>query len=129
MVRRGFRLGDKATMLKQGHIVRAFVADQAGRDEKRRPVVIIGPYERSQDGEEQYLCVAITSTFDRRRFDDKSMVLLPWSHDKRARSGLDRECVAKCDWLIVIRHSQIESTLGYVGDERLIAILERLSLL
>lgn len=113
-------------MLTFGHIVLVTVSDLAGRNPKCRPVVVISESNCTDTNENQYLCVAVTSTFTRPL--DDTMVLLPWNANRsQARSGLDRECVAKCDWLLEVRESAIERVIGYVGTARLLDILAKVN--
>jgi hypothetical protein len=99
--------------LVQGQIVEVEIADPRGQNKKRRPVVLITSSDELASAD-KYVAVAISS-----RLADplpSDWILLPWSADGRARSGLTKPCAAKCHWMITVRETNIVSVVGALPE-------------
>jgi mRNA-degrading endonuclease toxin of MazEF toxin-antitoxin module len=107
-------------MLQQGSIVWLTVADQAGRNPKRRPAVVVTPNEKiADDGTIQF--VAAVGTFSKPL--PANRIPLPWKRERHPVTGLYKECVAVCDWIIEAPASDIEAVGGRLPTEVLAKIL------
>jgi len=106
----------------QGQIVWVRVSDQAGRNPKTRPAVILTATDEISD-DEPIVVVAVSTRFDRPLPDNK--IELPWHRDRHPVTGLRRRCVAVCDWLVEIRPSAIEDVAGTVPPAKMRQIISR----
>lgn len=102
-----------------GSIVWAFVPDPRGQNPKVRPLVVVASPEA-----DCFTAVAITTSVE--PFDDQVCVRLPWHRDGHPRTKLRSECIARCDWLVALKASQISRTGGMLPQHVLDAILSRL---
>jgi mRNA-degrading endonuclease toxin of MazEF toxin-antitoxin module len=109
--------------LQQGSIVWVRVGDQAGRNPKCRPAVILTPTNEISPGE-QLVAVAVTSTFSKPL--PQNQIELPWQHGGHPVTGLKKRCVAVCDWLIEVDQSAIEAIGGVAPPLVLTAILAQI---
>lgn len=109
--------------IQQGSIVWVKVKDQAGRNPKCRPAVVVTPSAEIVPGE-TIVVVAATSSFSRPL--PQNQVALPWQHGKHPQTGLYKECIAVCDWLVEIDQSQIVELVGVCPSSTLSAILSKL---
>lgn len=108
---------------KQGDIVWATVSDEAGRNPKNRPCLIITPTESLAEGH-PITAVAITSTFTTPLPDE--LVHLPWKRGGHPVTGLKKPCVAVCNWVVRFQVSDIQDTAGIVPPNVLRVILAKL---
>lgn len=109
--------------LQQGSIIWVEVSDDAGRNPKCRPAVVVTPTDDLSE-DDSFVVVAATSTFSRPLPDNQ--VELPWHRDKHPRTGLYKSCVAICDWLAEVRHDQVQDVAGIVPPRVLSRILEKI---
>lgn len=109
--------------LKQGSIVWVEVADTAGRNPKCRPAVVVTPTNEISE-EDTFVVVAATSSISDAL--PENIVELPWHADRHPKTGLYKQRVAVCDWLIEISHVQVQSTAGTVPQNVLQQILDSL---
>jgi mRNA-degrading endonuclease toxin of MazEF toxin-antitoxin module len=107
--------------LVQGQIVTVETLDPQGRNAKERPVLIITPTACIQ-GEAEIVAVAVTSTFTKPL--DPTEIPLPWHRQGHPRTRLNRECVAKCHWLVRFRPSDVRHQAGVVPQVVLQRILD-----
>jgi mRNA-degrading endonuclease toxin of MazEF toxin-antitoxin module len=108
--------------LRQGHIVWVEIHDQAKRNKKRRPAVVLtatGDLSPSRP----LVVVAATTRFERPLREEQ--IELPWSRTRHPVTGLYRPCVVVCDWLVPIYQSQIINIGGVVPNH----ILEQIVVL
>jgi mRNA-degrading endonuclease toxin of MazEF toxin-antitoxin module len=109
--------------IQQGSIVWLNLDDQAGRNPKCRPAVVVTPtHEISQHDDLQL--VAIVGTFSKPLPPNR--ILLPWQHGKHPGTGLYKECVAVCDWILDVPLSAIVSVGGLCPRPTLKKILAQL---
>ena len=106
--------------LQQGSIVWIATKDQAGRNSKCRPVVILSSTHDIASGK-QLAGVAATGTFSKPLPTNR--IELPWKNGKHPVTGLYKPCVAVCDWIVKLDQSDIVSIGGIVPDSLLAAIL------
>lgn len=106
--------------LQQGSIVWAKVADRNGRNAKCRPAVVVTPTNEIEAGCRLF-AVAVTSRIDRPF--PTNQVELPWTNEGHPRTGLNRRCVAICDWIIEFDQNAVEASPGIVPAEALRKIL------
>ena len=98
--------------LSQGQIVNADITDPRGQNRKVRPVVILTASAELSEADE-FVVVAISHQLAEPLPDD--WILLPWSSDGRARTGLIQPSVAKCRWIKKIRPEQVKSPRGWLS--------------
>ena len=106
--------------LQQGQIVWIETGDQAGRNPKCRPAVIITDTSEIQS-DAKLVVVAATGTFSKPH--PQNRIELPWKRPKHPVTGLYKRCVAVCDWLVEIDHRQIKGVGGVVPPHILAQIL------
>ena len=99
--------------LSQGQVIKVEIADPRGQNKKRRPVVLVTATDELATAEE-YVAVAISSKLTAPLPPD--WILLPWSADGRAKSGLTEPCAAKCHWIVTVREAEIFSVLGALPE-------------
>lgn len=109
-------------MLQHGSIVWVELVDPHGRNRKCRPAVVVSPSPQAEP--EHIVAVAVTSTFSIPRPDNT--VSLPWDASGNCRSGLKRECVAICDWLVVFPIVAVKQVVGICDRNTLAQIMSRL---
>jgi hypothetical protein len=95
--------------LSQGQIVEVEITDPRGQNKKPRPVVILTA-TRELSLADEFVVAAISSSFVEPLPPDS--ILLPWSPDGRAKSGLTKPSVAKCRWLRRVTRKDIISLRG-----------------
>ncbi|MBI1903138.1 MAG: type II toxin-antitoxin system PemK/MazF family toxin [Planctomycetia bacterium] len=109
--------------LQQGSIVWVTVIDQAGRNPKCRPAVVLTPTNEIEPGE-SVLVAAATSTFPSPL--PTNHVELPWHRSGHPVTGLNRRCAVVCDWIQEVRQSAIVKIGGIVPTAQLAAILAQI---
>jgi hypothetical protein len=106
--------------LRQGSIVWAEVQDQAGRNPKCRPAVVLTATDKIVSGEDIFV-VAATSRFFEPLPSHK--IKLPWMRGGHPTTGLYMPCIVVCNWLLEISQSQVRSVGGIVPPSIMEAIL------
>ena len=110
---------------EQGQVVAVDIPDPDGKPSTHKhPAVILSPTDRIATA--PFVFVVGIST----KFTDPPpahWIKLPWQRDGRARTGLDKPCVAKCDWLVKVQKSQLVRPMGAVPTSVLKAIIEQVS--
>jgi hypothetical protein len=104
----------------QGSIIRATVTDMRGQNPKARPLVVVTGNTELSSGESFY-CVAITGEFDHPPLADE--IPLPWHPQRKCRTKLVKECVAKCSWVREVRHADVLEVKGHCPTAELELIL------
>jgi hypothetical protein len=99
--------------LVPGLIVRAVVPDQAGRNPKARPVVLLSG-EEDTPADAPLVAVAISSTLPTPLPDH--YVVLPWHPAGHRRTGLKKKCAAVCNWFAKVQRSEALQVMGRVPD-------------
>lgn len=110
-------------VLQQGSIVWVEVSDPAGRNPKCRPAVIVTPDAEICAGQPIVVVAATTKVGQPL---PANRVPLPWQAGKHPITGLYKECVAVCDWLVEIDQSQIKDIAGVCPPDILSTILVQL---
>lgn len=103
----------------------AYFSDGKGRT-KERPCVVISS-NGSNDAGEPLQVVAITGVFDEP--PPSHHVPMPWTPDGSGPSGLNRPCVAKCNWLREVDQGKVIGGVGYLSPEligRIVTEFDRL---
>jgi len=108
--------------LSQGQVVEVEIPDPRGKNTKRRPVVLLTATNELATVD-TYVVGAISATLKDPVPPD--WVLLPWSADGRARTGLKKPSAAKCDWLTTVNRAQILSVLGTLPGSIMQEIMQR----
>lgn len=96
-----------------GQIVLVYFSDGRGRT-KERPCVVISS-NNSNDSGEPLQVVAITGIFDDP--PPSHHVLLPWKPDGSGPTGLNKPCVAKCNWLREVDQHKVIKSVGYLPTD------------
>lgn len=109
--------------LQQGSIVWVNVSDQAGRNPKCRPAVVVTPDSEIKPGE-TIVVVAATSTFSRPLPTNR--VAIPWQRGRHPVTGLYKQCVAVCDWLLEVEQADVAEVAGVCPASVLAQILSQL---
>lgn len=109
--------------IQQGTIVWVAVSDQANRNPKCRPAVIVTPTAEIVPTE-TVVAVAITGTFSNPL--PANRIPLPWQNGGHPVTRLYKQCVAACDWLIEFEQSAIVSVGGICPPSVLDAILRNI---
>ncbi|MEX2288310.1 MAG: type II toxin-antitoxin system PemK/MazF family toxin [Planctomycetaceae bacterium] len=109
--------------LQQGSIVWVHLDDQAGRNQKCRPAVIVTPSHEIVPGQ-TIVAVAAVGTFSKPL--PENHVPLPWQRGGHPVTGLYKECIAVCDWLVEIKPDAIVSIGGVCPPHVLRKILSKL---
>jgi mRNA-degrading endonuclease toxin of MazEF toxin-antitoxin module len=107
---------------RRGEIVLAEVTDPQGQNRKPRPLIILTPTEEIREGE-RFVAVAVSSTFPHPVPND--CVELPYHPAGQSRTRLRKPSVAVCSWLVPLIHSDVIRSIGWVPDQHLLAILEK----
>jgi mRNA-degrading endonuclease toxin of MazEF toxin-antitoxin module len=108
-----------------GQIVLAFFSDGKGRT-KERPCLIVSS-NQSNDSGDLLQVVAITGVFDEPL--PSYHIALPWTADGKGKTGLNKPCVAKCNWLREVEQNRVIKSLGYLSAElvdRVVSEFDRL---
>jgi mRNA-degrading endonuclease toxin of MazEF toxin-antitoxin module len=98
------------------------LSDQAGRNPKCRPAVVVTPTNEIVPGE-NVVVVAATSTFNYPL--PQNCVELPWQNRGHPVTGLNKRCVVVCDWLVEVDQSAIVGVSGIAPSGHLAAILAK----
>ena len=107
---------------QQGVVIFAEICDPTGRNPKIRPVVIITPQDEIESAELlQGVAVSATAFYDDPR--PPQYVVLPWQREGRVMTGLNKPCVAVCDWITEFLQDDIDRVSGSVPTEILLTIL------
>ena len=104
----------RATSLVRGLIVRASTADPAGRNPKKRPVVLLTSENEVPAGE-PLIGIGITGSLPNPLAPE--YVLLPWHRAKHPFTGLNKKCAARCRWRITIPITDDLEAIGRVPDK------------
>ncbi|MBI5762620.1 MAG: type II toxin-antitoxin system PemK/MazF family toxin [Planctomycetes bacterium] len=107
--------------LKQGSIVWAGIPDRSGTLKTRPLVIITADSEILLDS--PIVGVAVSTLIP--ESVPGSYVELPWYRGGHPATGLARRCAAVCDWLVILRPSEIREIRGYVPTKYLLEILEK----
>ena len=97
--------------LKQGQIVWAWINDEAGRNRKLRPGLILSNTDDILKSSSVFVA-AITSTFKEPLPEFK--ISLPWQRGGHPVTGLKKRCVVVCNWVVRISIDDIEDVAGIV---------------
>ena len=89
--------------LSRGHVVEIVVPDPRGKNEKRRPVVILTSTAEIPTAETLVAAAISTQLADPLPPD---WIELPWDKTGKAKSGLTKPCVVKCRWLVKVKLEQ-----------------------
>lgn len=100
------------------------VVDQAGRNPKDRPVVIISN-PNDPENPDTAAGVAISRQYHARPAE--LCVKLPWQRSRHPRTQLRDDCAAICDWIVEFNFSEIRKIGGRVPDAELNRILQIVS--
>jgi hypothetical protein len=104
--------------LTSGRIIWADVPDSAGRNPKRRPIVVLQHLVRPAK-EIEVVGVAVTGTLPKPLPQD--YVTLPWQRDRRVRTLLDKPAAAVCSWVVRLKFAdEGQLTMGGFVDGRLL---------
>lgn len=109
--------------LQQGSIIWVVVADKGGVNPKCRPAVVVTPTDEITD-DDTFVVVAATSTFTKPL--PENQIELPWKAGGHPVTGLYKRCVAVCDWLAEVSHSDVDSIGGIVPPAVLRKILAQI---
>ena len=104
--------------LQQGAVVFVEIRDPSGKNPKIRPVVIT---EIESAELLQGVAVSATAFHDDPR--PPQYVVLPWQREGRVMTGLNKPCVAVCDWITEFPQDDIDRVSGSVPTEILLTIL------
>jgi mRNA-degrading endonuclease toxin of MazEF toxin-antitoxin module len=112
---------------EQGQIVVLDIADPDGKPATHNhPAVIVSPTDRIEASDIVRVVGISTKYTDP---PPAHWIKIPWQRDGRARTGLDKPCVAKCDWLVKVKKSQLVRPIGAVPTSVLKVIIEQVSTL
>ena len=109
--------------LRYGQIVLANVGDGHGHFKNRPVLIVTRTDEFDEDTCFEVVCIST-------HIEDPSPpehVKLPWHRSGRARTGLDKPNVAKCNWTVEIRRSEVVKILGDAPAAKMIEISEILA--
>lgn len=109
--------------IQQGSIVWVAIADPAGKNPKCRPGVVVTPTHEIV-ADQTIVIVAATSTFKKPL--PQNVVPIPWYRGGHPVTGLFRETVAVCDWLVEVFQSDVVRIGGVCPPTTLSQILSRL---
>ena len=110
--------------VKQGDIVWAVRADPQGRNEKRRPFVVMTLSEEIREGE-TIVVAAITTTLPNPLTDE--YVDIPWHRNGSALTRLRKRCAVHCGWIDELALDAVEQTRGRVSGGKLLEILQKVN--
>jgi hypothetical protein len=108
----------------QGRVIYPKIAipDPQGQNSKEgRPFVVVTTNEDIKKGIPIY-AVGITSVFDEAQHE----AYVPLPYGPNARSGLKRECVALCTWVIDISPDKVDIGPGYIHPSLVAEIAEKI---
>lgn len=98
-------------MLCQGRIVWVAIHDQAGRNIKCRPGVVLTPTSEIESLGDVVIAAA-TGTFSKPL--PANRIPLPWQNGGHPVTHLYKECVVVCDWLCIVKVADIQGLGGIV---------------
>tara|TARA_A100001391_G_scaffold203649_2_gene196613 strand:- start:202 stop:558 length:357 start_codon:yes stop_codon:yes gene_type:complete len=109
--------------IRLGAIVEAIVADPQGKNDKQRPLIVVG-FEN--DNEKVVIC-AISSRFPVPIPRD----CIPLPHDSQGHpsTGLTVGSVAVCKWVDILDASQLVCKRGYISTKLLKKIIHMIEVL
>jgi mRNA-degrading endonuclease toxin of MazEF toxin-antitoxin module len=110
-------------MLRQGSIAWVNLCDQAGRNPKCRPAIVITPTEEI-DAAKRLTLVAAVGTFSQPL--PANRIALPWRKGRHPITGLYKKCIAVCDWIVAVDKSAIVSVGGVCPHEIMSRILNQI---
>jgi len=94
--------------------------DENGVNSKDRPIVLIRDHD---DSETVAYGVAISGEFDYPL--PNSSILLPYHREGRCKSGLTKESVAVCSWVVIVSPKDFLGKVGFIPSTLLQKILEQ----
>ena len=103
--------------LCQGQVVDLEILDPRGQNLKQRPVVIVNVNEAL----EELIYVAISTQLADPLPD--GWILLPWSSDGRARTGLIEPCAAKANWIGMAKLKNVARIRGHLPTAVMLDIM------
>jgi hypothetical protein len=106
--------------LCQGQVVDIETLDPRGQNLKQRPVVVVAVNEAL----DEFVFIAVSTNLSDPLPDD--CILLPWSPDGRARTGLVERCAAKTNWVGTARRSDVVRMRGHVPGKVMVDIMRAL---
>jgi PemK-like, MazF-like toxin of type II toxin-antitoxin system len=109
--------------LEHGKVIAAKAHDPQGRNEKRRPLIVLSA-QTAIDSGDTLLCVAITTRIPN---PPVGHVLLPWHRSGQSITGLKEKSAAVCipPWIVPVRQSDLDLScdiLGIVPPAKLLEI-------
>ena len=104
-----------------GTIVWMQVTDPNGRNPKTRPLILVSPLDENGNHD----AVAVSSQVD--LFREDCCVFLPWNHGGHIKTQLSKKCIARCDWMVKLKPSDVARVGGIVPQQTLIKILARIT--
>lgn len=97
------------------------VTPVGGGEAKTRPVILL---DDCCDADEFIVGVAVTSEFNRPL--EPFAVELPFGSHGKCKTGLTKPSIAHCEWIVKSHPSDVCERVGYVTDDILLQIAERL---
>ena len=113
-----------ALLYRAGTVIWAkMVLDKQRTNPKNRRVLVVDDFH---DTDEEAYCVAITGTFSYPL--PRTSIPLPYSSSQatRCKSGLTKESVADCTWLVVVHKTEIIERAGHVNDSYMLQVRSNL---
>jgi mRNA-degrading endonuclease toxin of MazEF toxin-antitoxin module len=104
----------KERNLRRGLIVWATVPDAAGRNPKKRPMILLTSEDEVPPGA-PLLGVGITGTLPVPLPPDH--VPLPWHRARHPFTGLTKKCAACCSWIALVTVTDEVEVMGRVPDK------------
>jgi len=108
--------------LVRGLIVWATTPDPAGRNPKKRPVVLLTSQDEVPPGN-PLIGVGVTGTLPAPLPPD--YVLIPWHRSRHPYTGLNKKCAAWCSWRVTIPLTDDVQVMGRVPDNAFVEICEK----
>ena len=108
--------------LEQGRIIEARVCDPQGRNEKRRPLVVVSE-SPAVPLEKPFWCIVISGTLPSPLPDDH--VLLPWHRDGNSQTKLTKRSAAICTWPVHLTAADVLSERGVVPTKEMSLIKQK----
>jgi len=115
--------------LEFGAIVRVWIADPQGVNEKRRPMVVLTSNEDILAGSALFL-VAITGRENLPKTLSADHIPLPWYPQGHSKTGLDKDCAVHCRWTERdIPQEKVDEIIGRAPGKKLEMIVDRINAL
>ncbi len=111
--------------LKQGSVIWANVCDPNGVNRKHRPLLVVST--DPDQAPDKIVCVAITSSFTKPL--EAFAVPLPFSQHGHCRSGLKKESIAHCEWLLTVSEADVIECKGWIDGAHLDKVLIKINAL